>query len=152
MSTTATVPTTQPAFTFTGGNKFLFHDAAGTTQITFLPMSGGPITTTPGSGGPSLTYDGPTLTHTFLSPDMQMQSSPIGVLITVVLKVNDDTGGETLTLIVPPVNRLNATGPVPFETIALMGKQVGFIEKPGARVSCSATKLHGMAENVMLPL
>jgi hypothetical protein len=83
---------------------------------------------------------------------MQMQNSPMGVLITFVLKMSDDTGGETMTLIIPPVNRLNATGPVPFETLALMGKSVGSLEKPGARVSCSSLKLHGMAEQVALPL
>jgi hypothetical protein len=49
----------------------------------------------------SLEYQGPEGNLTFYGKDMAVQSSPLGTLLTITLKFNNDTGGITPTLLKP---------------------------------------------------
>ena len=57
--------------------------------------------------------------RTFRGKEVQVLGSPLGTLVTVVLKLNIDTGGLTFTLLVPKVFEVTRQKPVAFVTVAI---------------------------------
>jgi hypothetical protein len=133
-----------------GGNKFTFTSEDGSTQVIFFPTAPGPIV----QGqpvGPRLEYTGEEGNFVFLGDQVRIQESPLGVLLTVTLKLNVDTGGITFTIVLPVVRGAAQGQPQPFETIGIKTTTVGFVIKPGAQSSYYAITLDSVAEIIELP-
>lgn len=131
-----------------GGNEFTF--AGDRTEITFYPVAPGPIR--PGEEGASLRYAGVEGDFTFHGHDVGQAQSSLGTLLSVVLKRQDDTGGITLTVLLPHVTGVTGQNPVTFETLAIKASSRGFTARPGADLTYTIVPLLGTAQEVILPL
>jgi hypothetical protein len=89
---TAVFPTSQDL----GGNEFTF--TGDRTSITFFPSTPGPVVV--GHEGGELRYDGPEGNFVFFGQEIQRLDSPLGALLTVLLKPNNDTGAINITLLI----------------------------------------------------
>ena len=69
-------------------------------------------------GQPQLDYQGPRGTLSFTGPELRIEQTTLGTLVTVFLVRTVDTGSVTFTLLVPGVN-LAGTGDQPVQTIAI---------------------------------
>ena len=129
-------------FTFTGDR----------TNITYFTQTPGPIII--GQEGGKFDYQGIEGNHTFFGRDIGLQESPLGTLLTVTLKVRDDTGGLSLTVLVPRVSgaSVEKRNTVTFETIAIKASSRGSVVSEGAELAYTILPLLGMASNELLPL
>jgi hypothetical protein len=124
-------------FTFTGDR----------THIVYLTVRPGPIIEGQDFSGGQLNYQGPETNRTFYGKDIALENSPLGTLLTVTLKFRDDTGGITLTLLIPQIH-LNG-GPLTFETLALKTSSRGFILGPGPELTYTVLPLLAVASKVL---
>jgi hypothetical protein len=88
--------------------KFTFTHDADATEIFFFPKRPGPIIVGQPSTGPELTYNGPEGSFTFFSDKIDIQSGPLGSLISVILGPIEIFGGTkhflSFSLLLPQVN------------------------------------------------
>ncbi len=131
-----------------GANEFTF--SGDRTSITFFPSTPGPIVV--GHEGGELRYAGPEGTFTFFGQQITRLDSPLGTLITVILKPNNDTGGIDITVLVPRAFGVTADSPVTFTTVAIKTTSRGFVASPGVELTYDVLPLLGQAKDVILPL
>ena len=134
-----------------GANVFTF--TGDRTTITYYPQTPGPISPGQEEGG-KFEYQGIEGNHTLFGRDIGQQESPLGTQLTVTLKVRDDTGGLTLTVLVPRVFGASVEDgtAVTFETIAIKASSRGSLVREGAELAYSILPLLGRARNEILPL
>src|SRR5437588_5546808 len=137
-----------------GANKFTLADDSGSTQIIYYPHAPGPILVGQGAG-PRLEYQG--AEGNFIYPhagpgreNIDLQSSPLGLLVSVVLEPSIDAGALTLTLLLPPIN-MAGKKEQEFYTEAIKTRSYGILPREGARLTYEVLDLEGVAENVILP-
>jgi hypothetical protein len=149
--------TTTPNYTVTelvptaedlGANKVTF--TGDRTTITFFPQTPGPVVR--GHEGGELIYDGPEGTFTRFGADIQRLDSPLGFVLTLVLRPNNDTGQIDVNILLPRIVDLTREAPVTFATVAIKTTSRGFIARPGAALSYDVLPLSATAEISILPL
>jgi hypothetical protein len=133
-------------------NQFTFSDANDTTQIVYYPQAPGPVV---GQLSPQLRYSGPEGNFTFRNGvaadgNVETQASPLGQLITVVLKKSIDAGALTLILVLPSVN-LAGQSEQDFDTVAIKTRSYGILPREGALQTYEVVYLDGKAAQVILP-
>ena len=139
---------TQPVL---GANQFTF--TGDRTHIVYSTQSPGPIQ--PGEKAGKLEYEGGEGDITFTGQDIDLQDSPLGTLLTVTLKLKTDTGGITLTVLLPRVFGASeqAHKTITCETIAIKASsRGGFVVGEGVDLTYSIFPLLGTAQNVIEPL
>lgn len=131
-----------------GANEFTF--SGDRTSITFFPATPGPVVI--GHEGGELRYEGPEGTFTFYGAGIERLDSPLGYLLTVVLRLAGDVGGLTATLLVPRIVGVTRDHPVTFATTLIKASSRGFIARPGPALTYDLVPLVGVAEDVLLPV
>ncbi|HYU71794.1 MAG TPA: hypothetical protein VEL31_03850 [Ktedonobacteraceae bacterium] len=129
-------------YTFSGEN----------TQITYYTQTPGPLVVGEDASGGRLEYHGVEGEHTVSGHALQKQDSPLGTLLTVLLKPNNDTGGLTLTVLLPGVFGVTFENPVTFQTLAIKTASRGFVATPGAQFTYEIVPLLATAKMVFIPL
>jgi hypothetical protein len=131
-------------------NLFEFATHSGKTKITYYPFAPGPLVLgrTP---GPSLQYDGPEGSLSFRDAQITQETTPLGQLLSVVLKPEADSGSLTFSLFLPPV-AMGGNNSQRFTTYGVKTRHAGLAEKPGAQMTYETECLNGDAEVVMTPL
>lgn len=131
-----------------GANEFTF--TGDRTQINYLTQSSGPVR--PGEeGGGRLEYQGVEGNFTFYGKDIQLQESPLGTLLTVTLKLRSDTGGLTITVLVPQVIDVTRDKSVTFETMGIKASSRGNLGGPGVELAYTILPLLATARSVLVP-
>lgn len=141
---TELVPTAQDL----GANKVTF--TGDRTTITFFPQTPGPLVV--GHAGGELRYEGPEGSFTNFGADIERTDSPLGFVLTVVLRPDDDTGQLDLSVLLPRVIGVTRGAPVTFATLAIKTTRRGFIATPGPGLGYDVLPLSATAEDVILPL
>jgi hypothetical protein len=131
-----------------GANEFTF--AGDRTQINYLTRSLGPIRVGEEDNG-SLVYQGIEGDYKFSGKGIQLQESPLGTLITVTLQLRGDTGGLTITVLVPQVIDVTRGNPVTFETIGIKASSRGNFGGPGVELAYTILPLLTTAKIVPMP-
>ena len=144
MSTTATAAVPQVKT----GNMFQFVSHSGPTTITYNLDPSGPLIVGHPIQAPALSYNGPEGQFNFSGEQISQQDSPMGTLVTVVLKVNNDTGGITFSLFLPTV--IMGDQPQPFTTYGVKTYQRGFVISPGAERTYEVERFKATAELITL--
>jgi hypothetical protein len=136
-------------------NEFTFTNDADTTEIVFFPNRPGPIIVGQPLTGPELIYNGPEGSFTFFSDKIDIQSGPLGSLISVILGPIEIFGGTEhflrFSLLVPPVN-MGDTKKQSFHTYGIKTKTTSGGTSVGAQLKYSVIALKGLAEIVLLPV
>ena len=132
-------------------NEYTFTHGGGTTEIVFFPSRPGPILQGQPATGPELRYKGEEGAFTFFSDGIEIQDSPLGSVISVVLRLNVGAGSLTFTLVLPPVN-MGSKKKETFHTIGVKTTSVGNIITEGAQRTYVVLHLKGLAEIAILPL
>lgn len=128
-------------FTLTGENTRIVYD----THIPGPPRPG------EGANGGQLHYQAVEGDLTFRGKDITQQQSPLGTLLTVVLKPNNDTGGLLFTLLLPQVS-VSHGQEVPFQTLGIKTALRGLIAVDGSHATYAVFPLLGLAQNVVVPV
>jgi hypothetical protein len=90
------------------------------TQISYITRAlGGPIHPGEEDRG-SLAYQGIEGDYKFSGKDIQLQEGPLGTLLTVVLRLRGDTGGLTITILIPQAIDVTREDPVTFQTLGAL--------------------------------
>jgi hypothetical protein len=131
-----------------GANEFTF--AGDRTQISYLTRSPGPIRPGEEDNG-SLEYQGVEGDRTFSGKEIQLQGSPLGTLLTVTLKLRGDTGGLTITVLIPRVIDVTRDNPVTFETIGIKASSRGNFGGAGVDLEYTILPLLATAKKVLMP-
>jgi hypothetical protein len=131
-----------------GANEFVF--AGDRTQITYLTETPGPIQAGSSVGG-QLRYQGPEGNNVFSGDQITRLDSALGILLTVTLRPNADTGAISITVLVPKAFGVTMGNPVIFGTVAVKTTGRGFIEVPGVGLTYSVLPLVGQANLVIRP-
>ena len=145
MSSTATAAVPQ----VTTGNMFQFVSHSGPTTITYNLDPSGPLIVGQPRQAPTLSYAGPEGQLNFAGSQISQQDSPMGTLLSVVLKVNNDTGGITFSLFLPTVIMGDGQSQ-PFTTYGVKTYQRGFTVAPGAERTYEVERFKGTAELITL--
>ncbi len=125
-------------FTFTGDRTHIIYNTDVRDQS--------PVGTGRDSG--RLEYQGPEGNRTFFGKDITVESTSLGTMLTVTLKFNNDTGGLTLTLLIPRVF-VNSGNTLTFETLAIKASHRGFIRGEGPELRYTIVPLLATACNAM---
>ncbi|TCK21454.1 hypothetical protein [Pseudonocardia endophytica] len=120
------------------------------TTITFFPETPGPLQ--PGHEGGKLTYEGPEGTIERFGADIARVDSPLGYLLTIVLRPDDDTGQIDLTVLLPRVVGVAMEAPVVFAAMAIRTHRRGFVANPGPVLGYDVLPLVAKAEEVIIAL
>ena len=136
--------------TIPGANKFSF--AGENTQITYYPQVPGPLIAGQDTHNGKVEYHGLEGDKNFLGNGIQVQESPLGRMLTILLKANDDTGGLSLTILLPNVTGVTGDQPVEFATIGIRTASRGFVAEAGATLTYEVLPLLCTASKVILPL
>lgn len=131
-----------------GANEFTF--SGDRTAITFYPSTPGPIVI--GHEGGELSYQGPEGTFTFYGPQINRMDSPLGTLLTVLLRPDADAGAINITVLVPRAFGVTRESTVTFTTLAIKTTGRGFVASPGIALTYDVLPLLGEAKEVVLPL
>ncbi|MEA2617552.1 MAG: hypothetical protein QOE72_3335 [Chloroflexota bacterium] len=131
-----------------GANEFTF--SGDRTQITYLTQTPGPLH--PGQEGGRLTYQGIEGEHTFTGKEIDLERTPLGALLTVTLSIIGDSGGLTVTVLIPQILDITRENPVTFTTIAIKATSRGNFISPGAALTYTIIPLMATASIVMIPL
>jgi hypothetical protein len=143
MPVTQTAP--RPA---TGANELEF--TGDRTSITYFPQTPGPVIA--GHEGGELRYAGPEGTFAIYGAQIERLESPLGTLLTVILRPNDDAGAIKLTVLVPDAFGVTHEQPVTFGTLAIKTTGRGFVTSPGVALTYDVLPLVGVARDAILPL
>jgi hypothetical protein len=135
-------------------DEYTFTHDEGTTLIVFYPNRPGPILQGQPATGPELTYKGPEGSFTFFSDKIDIQSGPLGSLISVILGPIKIFGGTEsflrFSLVLPPVN-MGETKKQSFHTFGVKVSTVTGGTSDGAQLKYTVVPLKGLAEIVALP-
>jgi hypothetical protein len=152
MSTQEVTMTAQQA---ASANEYTFTHDQGATLITFFPNRPGPILQGQPPTGPELAYKGPEGSFTFFSDKIEVQSGPLGSLISVILGPIEILGGTEhflrFTLVLPPVN-MGDTKKQSFHTFGVKTQTTTGGVSDGAQLEYTVVPLKGLAEIVILPV
>ena len=148
MTTTPAWTALEPTPQDLGANQVTF--TGDRTTITFFPQTPGPLAV--GQAGGKLTYDGPEGSFTHFGADIGRLDSPLGFVLTLVLRPDDDTGQIDVNILLPRVVGVTRDAPVVFPTVAIKTTRRGFVAHPGAVLSYDLLPLVATAEEVILPL
>ena len=140
---TELVPTEQDL----GANKVTF--VGDRTTITFFPETPGPVIR--GHEGGELRYEGPEGTFTRFGADIGRLETPLGFVLTLVLRPDNDTGQLDINILLPRVVRVTRDTPVTFATVAIKTTSRGRIVLPGPALTYSVLPLSATAEQAILP-
>jgi hypothetical protein len=143
--------TTAPAATPTAtANEYQLHDHSGNVEVTYYPFAPGPIIQNRVEGA-LLNYTGPAGTLSFRGSDVQSQDTPLGQMLTVVLKPQNDAGEELFTIFLPNI-ALGTLKSEKFNTFAVTTTKPGGIVPASAQIHYEVERMHGTAKNVPLAL
>jgi hypothetical protein len=133
----------------TTGNKFEFTNKSGDTKVTYFPFPHGPLIAGR-AASPTLDYSGPEGQLSFAGPtQITQEETPSGQLLSVVLKLQNDTGSTSFSLFLPPVN-LGDTKSQHFVTYAVKAQHAGLVATPGPQITYQVECFHGTAESVVV--
>src|SRR5712691_1544497 len=93
-------------------------------------------------GQPHLTYRATQETEdrSFVGSEISSQDSPLGLLLTVLLRPSIDAGESTLTLLLPGI-KLRGTTSQPYETLAIVTSSFGILPHQGADLTYGVLQL-----------
>jgi len=100
-------------------------------------------------GRPLLTYQATqeTEARSFRGSEVRCQDSPLGTLITVLLRPSIDAGETTLTLLLPAIQLRGATSQ-PYQTLAIVTSSTGILPHQGADLTYEVLNVQGTASFV----
>ena len=130
-----------------GANEFTFNGDR--TQIAYLTQAPGPVH--PGQEGGIVTYQGIEGDRTFKGKEISLEATPLGTLLTVPLRLNVDSGGLTVTVLIPQVLDVTRGKPVTFTTMAIKATSRGNFVSPGAALTYTIIPLVATASIVIMP-
>jgi hypothetical protein len=132
-----------------GANAFTF--IGDRTQISYITQSlGGPIHPGEEDRG-SLDYQGIEGDYKFSGKDIQLQESPLGTLLTVVLRLRGDIGGLTITVLIPQAIDVTRDDPVTFQTMGIKASSRGNFGGPGVELAYTILPLLTTAKIQIMP-
>jgi hypothetical protein len=132
-----------------GANAFTF--IGDRTQISYITRAlGGPIHPGEEDNG-RLDYQGVEGDRIFSGKEIQLQESPLGTLLTVVLQRRDDTGGLTITILIPQAIDVTREDPVTFQTMGIKASSRGNFGGPGVELAYTILPLLATAKIELLP-
>jgi hypothetical protein len=104
------------------------------------------------AGRPQLSYQDTELNVSFQGEELDIQSTPIGDLVTVTVESIPDATDQRITLLVPTI-RLTAGEEVVFETILIetIDRSAAFVLPPGPAGALQSYRVHqlqGTAQHV----
>lgn len=130
-------------------NEFELHDLFGKTKVTYHPCGFGPPVA--GECGPELEYSGTEGKLSFRGSNVEVQEMPVGQMVSVVLKPQDDKGSVSFMMMLPPV--VMGQGKAEnFNTFCVKVKKPGGPPKHGAQISYETERMQGKATCVVQPL
>lgn len=145
----ATSRTTAPPQA-SNANYFTLQDHSGKIKVTYRPFVGGPIR--PGlQNGPLVEYSGPQGDKTFTGADVNQQDTPVGQMISVTLKPQNDTGSTSFAFCLPPV-QATVENPASFKSFCVTVEKPGLISNPGSLFRYETERLAGTGKIVPLAL
>jgi hypothetical protein len=131
-------------------HSYTFVNQSGSVRITYGPSVPASLAGDQRSSGPRLEYhgsegdlifprdsDGPTQVTS-------QQDSPLGPLVSVILKPTIDAISVTLTLLLPPIN-MAGNEQMAFQTVAIKSTSYGLLPRTGARLTYEVISLQGAA-------
>jgi hypothetical protein len=131
-----------------GADEFTFNGDR--TAITYFPRTPGPIRVAQVGG--EVRYSGPEGDHVFQGPEITNLDSPLGHLVSFVVRPDADMGAITVTLLVPSAIGVTGSKPVTFAAVAVKTTGRGFTATPGVDRTYDIIPLVGQALQVPLPL
>ena len=131
------------------GNTFQFVSHSGKTKITYSSIHQGPLRPGETANIPSLSYDGPEGQLSFSGAQISQLDSALGTLISVPLKLQNDSGAITFSLFLPTVIMGSGTSET-FTTYGVKTSQRGFSISPGADRTYEVECLTGTAESITI--
>jgi len=131
-------------------NKYSFRGED--TRITYYTQNPGPLIAGEDTSGGRLEYQDGEESRVFTGNSLQLQDSLLGTLLTVVLKVNNDTGGLLLTILLPRIFGVTHEHAVDFETFAIRTATRGSVVAPGTGQTYTIIHLSATANIVAMPL
>ena len=147
--------TTNPDLTTKTGNKFVFRDPSGKTNITYYPCAPGPPVVGQKSG-PELDYEGEEGKHVFRAEEITAEDTRLGKLVSVVIPQVEHVGMRPLTvmLCLPPVNIAADVMSQAFTTFAVKchGQRQGYMPGPGTPMSYQLMHIEGTAMCEFMPM
>lgn len=144
MSTTA-----QAAPQVRSPNEFELHGQTGKIKVTYHPCGLGPPIA--GKCGPELDYFGSEGKLSFRGSNVGIQNMPLGQMISVVLKPQDDKGSVSFTMLLPPVV-MGEGKSENFNTFCVKAKKLGCPPKHGAQITYETERMQGKASCVIVLL
>jgi hypothetical protein len=137
--------TTAAAAPQTSANEFLLQDHSGKVKATYYPFAPGPLIQgeTP---GPLFSYSGPEGDLSFRGSQVERQDTPLGQMVSVVLKPQNDTGSVTFSVFLPAVIFGDGSSEN-FATISVKARTLGFISKPGGQIHYETEHMQGTAKH-----
>jgi hypothetical protein len=130
-----------------GANEFTFVGHG--TRISYLTQVPGPVH--PGEEGGVLDYHGIEGNRTFRGGEINRQDSPLGILITVTLRLKGDAGGLTATVLVPHVSGVSLNNSVEFDTVLIKAASRGNLVSPGPELTYTLIHLKGTERELLEP-
>jgi hypothetical protein len=131
-------------------HSYTFVNQSVSVRITYDPTVPASLAGAQRSSGPRLEYhgsegdlifprdyDGPTQVSV-------QQDSPLGPLVSVILKPTIDAISVTLTLLLPPIN-MAGKEQMEFQTVAIKSTSYGLLPRTGARLTYEVISLQGTA-------
>ncbi len=150
MSTAATTLTTPAVPLLSTGNTFDFTSNSGTTKVIFRSVASGPIVLGQPRGA-SLSYNGPEGDLNFDVNQITQDQTPIGNLLSVVLK--QDVHGSTIFSLFVPTVEIRPTKSQTFSTYALkVHKAAVPVAAPGSELKYEVEHFNGDAKILAIAL
>lgn len=132
-----------------GGNHFTFTGE--NTTITYDTQTPGPLTPGTSASGGQLQYQGVEGDRTFHGNEITLQETALGTLITVTLKLDNDSGGLNFTILLPHI-MVTHDQAQSFQTLGIKTATRGFIVRDGQEETYSVFPLLGSVETLITPL
>jgi hypothetical protein len=142
-------------------NRFILGDCDGTTRIEYYPRAldpvaegeeegGGGEEEVEETGGARFEYKGLEGHFVFRGEEISQEQNILGLLVSVTLQPNADTGGLDFALILPPVH-LRGEARQAFQTIGIKIRSRGRVINPsGAELAYEVIHLEGVAEDILI--
>jgi hypothetical protein len=131
-----------------GANQFTFVGCG--IRIGYLTQAPGPVR--PGEEGGLLEYHSAEGAQTFSGSQIRLDEGPLGILVTVTLRLAGDSGGLTASVLVPQVSGVTREVAVEFDTVLIRAASRGNFQAPGPALTYTVTDLRAVARNVIQPV
>ena len=104
-------------------------------------------------GGPTFTFDDGQVKN-FKGPDVRVQQTEIGNLVSVTLQTSIDTGSTSYSVLIPIIDLPNTQAHQKFHTAGIKTVHKTFLSPPPKTLieSYHVDKLEGVAQTVIVPL